>query len=83
MKNLKDTVTTICGLLIAVTGSVQVIIAMGVVLPQTVVSGSIIVGVVSMSVLGYFTGKNPDGSKKTPEQIAAQLKQNDDEKASN
>lgn len=74
MKNLKDTVTTICGILIAVSGTVYTLTQAGIVLPTQVTTIATAVGIIAMAVLGYFTGKNPDGTKKTSDQIDAQLK---------
>jgi hypothetical protein len=74
MKNLKDIATTICGLLIVVTGGIVVAAhANYIIVTPDVVNTCAIVGVIAASVISYFTGKNPDGSRKSPEQIDKQL----------
>jgi len=70
--NVKDIVTTICGVLILISGSLVAAESQGVVLPTWASSSAKIAGVVAGSVLAYFTGKNPDGTTKTSEQINAQ-----------
>lgn len=74
MKNLKDTVTTICGILIALSGAVYAATQAGVILPPSIVQGAVLIGIVATSVLAYFTGKNPNGTKKSAEQITDQMK---------
>lgn len=70
MNNLKDTVTTICGILFAVCGAV-IGIQTQVSLPAWLITAAVVIGAVCAAVTMYLTGKNPDGSKKTPDQAAA------------
>ena len=66
--NLKDTLTTICGLVVAVGGSLLAIEG----IPSNVKA---IVGVavaVSVGVIGWLTGKSPSGAQKTDSQVVAQ-----------
>lgn len=72
MTNLKDKVSTICGIIIALSGSVLTLEKAGIALPAAVTTGSAIAGAVALAILGYLTGKNPDGSAKSPEQVAQQ-----------
>lgn len=74
MKNLKDTVTTICGIIIALSGGIYAADQAGIVLSPKLVSGSVLAGILATSILAYFSGKNPNGTTKTPEQIEAQMK---------
>lgn len=74
MKNLKDKITTICGILILVSGTIMTLNQAGIILPTWLSSIGITIGVIAGSVLAYFTGKNPDGSVKTEVQINAQQK---------
>jgi hypothetical protein len=59
--NLKDTVTTIAGIVATIGGS---ILASGVDLSTTVKSVLGIAVAVSLGLIGYFTGK-PNGTAKT------------------
>lgn len=54
---MKDKVTNICGLAIAVCGSVKIAETQGVVLPPAVDSVLILIGALSLGLIGYFTGK--------------------------
>lgn len=74
MHNLKDTVTTICGIIIALSGGIYAADQAGIILPPKIVSFSVLAGIIATSVLAYFSGKNPNGSTKSPEQIADQMK---------
>lgn len=74
MKNLKDKITTICGILILLTGTILTVEKSGIVLPLWLTNASTAIGIIAASVLAYYTGKNPDGSTKTELQINAQQK---------
>jgi hypothetical protein len=72
MKNLKDTLTTICGLIAAVSTSLIAI-------PQvtgTVQTIAVIAGAVSIAIIGYFNGKTSTGKKKSVYGIEQQKKLN-------
>jgi hypothetical protein len=62
MKNLKDTVSTICGFIIAIAAGVKL---NGVVLPATIANILDGAAVLSIAIVGYLQGKNPNGSTKT------------------
>ena len=73
MKNLKDIATTIAGILgaIAFIGGTTIASLSQYNIPVptivTVIVG--VCGAVSAGILGYFGGKNADGTTKTPEQL--------------
>ena len=74
MNNLKDILSTICGVIIAICGAGSGLIwLLGVTLPTWVSILAIALAGVAVIVLGLLQGKNPDGSTKTPEQINNQL----------
>jgi len=74
MSNIKDTVATICGLVIAISGGIVLAVNTGmVVLAPVIVNYSILAGIVAGSILGFLTGKNPNGTTKTREQIKNQM----------
>ena len=73
MKNLKDTLTSIAGTVGFVGGLILSIAAAGVVLPAIVVTSAGVAVTASVAVIGYLTGKNPDGTTKTANQIQNQL----------
>jgi len=72
MKNLKDTVTTICGVIVAISGAIFTMTQSGVVLPSQLTTAATTAGAIAVAILAYFTGKNPDGSTKSAAQIEAQ-----------
>jgi ABC-type xylose transport system permease subunit len=74
LQNLKDTLTTIAGVVFAVCGAIMAISASGVVLPEWLTTTAVTAVAISGALIGYFTGKLPDGTKKTPEQVATALK---------
>lgn len=66
MKNWKNTLTSICGLLVAVCGSV---LGAGMTtLPGWVITTLSIISAVSLGLIGWATGKNFDLSNKTQNQ---------------
>lgn len=70
--NLKDRLTTIAGLILALSGTELLIEQNGIVVPSSISITCKALGIISGSVIAFLTGKNPDGSTKTPEQVAAQ-----------
>jgi len=72
MKNLKDSLTTAAGVLIAIGGLLLSLSTAGIVLPTWCKTLSVALPIIGGAIIGYFSGKNPNGSVKTPEQIAAQ-----------
>ena len=67
MTNLKDTLTTIAGLALLIFTAIQQYIA------SIPVDGSIdwfkLIAAVVVAVVAYFTGKNANGTKKSPAQL--------------
>jgi VIT1/CCC1 family predicted Fe2+/Mn2+ transporter len=69
MKDIKNVVTTICGLIIAICGALLGV-ATQVTLPSWLITTCIISMAVATAILGFFSGRNPDGSSKTPTQLS-------------
>jgi drug/metabolite transporter (DMT)-like permease len=72
--DLKNTVSTIAGILVAVCGVILALPAQGIALPEVVILVATIISAVAAAIMGVLIGRNADGSAKTPEQIAAQEK---------
>lgn len=64
MKNLKDKITNICGLVLLICGSLIGLVQAGIVLPQWLNTTAIILCSIAGSIMAYYTGKNADGTKK-------------------
>ncbi len=65
MNNIKDTVTTLCGWVIALGGAVLVAALNGtLVVPEAVVGALTFIVGLATAILGILQGRNPDGSKK-------------------
>ena len=66
--NLKDTITTIGGIIVLIAGAVNAYI-------QSIGTGQInwfqLGTAVVVAVIGYFTGKAPSGAAKTDAQVVA------------
>ena len=71
--NLKDTVTTIAGILASVGGT---ILAADVALSPAVKTILGVAVAVSLGLIGWFTGKAPSGASKTDNQLGDQNKTN-------
>ena len=71
MSNIKDTITNICGVVFVIAGAVAAVATAGVALPVWLTAGATTAAAVSAAIIGYFTGKAPNGTAKTPAQIAA------------
>lgn len=69
MKNLKDKATTVCGILALLCGGVITAQHAGVPIPPIVSAVAISVASVCGGVIAFLTGKNPDGSTKTSDQV--------------
>jgi len=67
--NTKDLLSTICGVIIAVCGAIVGLIQTGVVLPAWVNTVCLILIAVAGGVIGVITGKNPNLTTKTPDQV--------------
>ena len=72
MKNLKDTVTTICGLIGAICGAMLVAQEQGVILPTWANTVVIIAIAVSGAIALFLQGKNPNGTRKSDNQVESQ-----------
>lgn len=70
--NLKDKATNIAGILIAISGAIYGLVKAGIDIPQDIQTASVAAGIIGAAIISYFTGKNPDGSTKTADQVAAQ-----------
>jgi|YelNatPaOPRAMG01_1025707.scaffolds.fasta_scaffold56367_1 hypothetical protein len=72
MNNLKDKITNICGIIFAICTAILTTSASGAVALPTWVNGvcGILVAITG-GLIGYFTGKTPAGTTKTPNQIQA------------
>ena len=71
--NLKDLISTICGIIIAVCGAgTGIIWQLGVTLPKWVTPVAIALAGIATLVLGIITGKNPNLTTKTDAQVTAQ-----------
>jgi membrane protein DedA with SNARE-associated domain len=71
MKNLKDKLTTICGVIIAICGAISSLSAGGIVLPSWLITTCIILTAASGAVIGFFTGRRPNGGSMNNKQIEA------------
>lgn len=77
MNNIKDTITTVCGLIIAISGGIVLAAHTNMIaISIQIVNGCLLAGIIATSVLSYFSGKNPNGTTKTTEQINAQMAPN-------
>ena len=73
MNNIKDWLTTICGLLSVIGGGILTAVASGqFILSDTVLTIIGIIVSISLGVIGFFQGRNADGSAKKPAQLADQ-----------
>jgi hypothetical protein len=71
MTNIKDKLSTICGYAGAISAAI-VGLSAKVTLPTWLVTAAVAVGSISVAIIGYLTGKAPDGATKTPDQVAQQ-----------
>lgn len=68
MKNLKDKITTIAGVIFAIC-TILTTGATGVSMPTWAITLSGVLMAISGGVIAFFTGRNPNGTKKTAEQM--------------
>lgn len=61
---MKNTVTNICGIVVAISGAILSLQPLGIVLPEVVVTGAVICGAVATGIIGYFTGKPGNAEAK-------------------
>lgn len=71
MSNVKDKITTIAGWMVALSGLVLSLSTGGIVLPVYVITGASVCGTVGLAVIGFISGKNPNLTTKTAEQVIA------------
>lgn len=69
-KNVKDTLSTIIGIIGAIAGAILTAQEGGLILPSWVAPACKAIVTISTLAFGILMGKNPDGSTKTPEQAA-------------
>ena len=72
MKNIKDIATNIAGGLGFAGGAILALAGVGVVFAAPVVAAAGGAVALSTFIIGWFSGKNPDGSSKTPTQVTTQ-----------
>lgn len=67
--NIKDTITSIASLIVVIAGAVNAFLQSqtgeGINYPQLILA-------VVVAVIGYFTGKTPGGTTKSPDQVVEQ-----------
>lgn len=73
--NLKNTLSTVFGLLAVVCGAVVSVATAGVALPALVVTIATVGGAVSVGIIGWLTGKAANASNKTDQAVEASNKQ--------
>lgn len=71
--DLKNTLSTIFGVLAAVCGAIVTASQSGLVLPEWAIAVSTATGALSVAIIGILTGKNSDLSSKSKKQIKKQL----------
>ena len=75
MSNLKDVLTTICGVILFLCASgTGLIWQLGVTLPTWVGPVALALAGIAGFIIAYYQGKNADGTTKTPDQLALQKK---------
>jgi len=64
MKDFKNKISNVCGLIAVIAGSILTLPTMGIVLPVAVVAISTISLSISGGIVAYLTGKTADGKDK-------------------
>jgi len=64
MKNFKDKVSNVCGLVVVIAGALLALPASGIVLPAAVITGATVGLTVAGSIVAWLTGKTMDGKPK-------------------
>lgn len=67
--NLKDKITNICGIVFAICTFLVSSTLGGLTLPTWVTTAAGLLAAISGGIIGYFTGKKPDGSVKSDSQV--------------
>ena len=71
MKNLKDNITVICGIILTICGILTGLVQSGITLPEWIQPTCVTVGAICGGIIAYLTGKNSDGTTKKPEQLTS------------
>ena len=61
---LKDKITNICGIILAIVGAIEVLKTQGIELPAVVATIEIIAGTLATAAIAYLTGKTGEGKPK-------------------
>lgn len=69
MKNIKEILSTICAVVIAICGVMAGLNATVLGLPTWVTTVGIIGVAIGTAIIGVLTGRNPNGTTKTPIQV--------------
>ena len=70
MKDWKNTLSSICGLIIVICGAIATLGASGgIVIPTWITSVCGALAAISAGLIGWITGKNPNLTSKTPDQV--------------
>ena len=72
MADLKNTATTIAGILGAIGIAIGSIATQGIALPEWLLLVAGVCTALSVAILGIFSGRNADGSVKTDKQLVKQ-----------
>lgn len=70
--NIKDTLSTIFGILAAISGAIFAAAKSGVMLPSWATTAAVLVAAISVAGIGYLTGKTPAATAKTDTQVVEQ-----------
>lgn len=71
--NIKDTITTILGIVFAISGSiVSASVSGGVLIPVWLMTIASISATISGTIIAILTGKNPNGTTKSEAQVVTQ-----------
>ena len=73
LSNIKDTLTTVCAWITVIGGGVLAANLSGqIVLPVSIVGILSTVVAIALGISQFLSGKNPDGTSKTPTQVNTQ-----------
>lgn len=64
-KTKKDRYSNIAGFVIALSGAIIAAAHAGVEIPTQIEKGAIFTGIIATAMIGWLTGKGPDGKPKT------------------
>jgi len=65
MSRIKDTLTTIAGIIGGISAAVFALTTQGITVPSIVLTVAGVLGAISIGIIGFYNGKNADGSKKS------------------